>query len=243
MKGFRPARAAAALAVVIALGTSLAAASPAQAAPKPQQEVSAVNLSVPRYVAIKKRQTFLNPTINCPEIECIWDNPYRATWTAYASGKAQETIIFSPYDMVPHPTLQVGGYVQDTDRIGNWRWTPVSDGWSVLPQNKMNSPLTDVRLGSNTSLAATRKGIKVTLKIGAANYRPSKHNWVAYSTARGLVQARKVGTTNWYNLREIHPDSAGWETWSYYTSVVKEYRAYLYTTPTIWGSQSPNRKA
>ncbi len=201
-----------------------------------------VTLTVPRYVAIAKQQTFLAPGITCPG-GCTWDFGWRATWTAIAAGKPQETVIFSPYDMVPMPVLVQGGYVYDTDQLGVWAWTPVSDAYAIVPPDQMNAPVTDVRLGSRTSLAAIRSGLKVTLTVGAARYWQSKHNWAAYTSARGLVEFRNVGTTTWRSLREIHPNSGGWETWSYYTSVKREYRAYLYTTTYIWGSQSPNRIA
>lgn len=234
-------------AAVVTAAVAVLAATPgvSDAAPRPSRAQGAaitVALTVPRYVAIAKQQTFLAPGITCPG-GCTWDFGWRATWTAMAAGKPQETVIFSPYDMVPMPVLVQGGYVQDIDQLGLWSWTPVSNPYAIVPADQMNRPVTDVRLGSRTSLTASRSGSKVTLTVGAARYWQSKHNWAAYTTARGLVEFRNVGTTTWRNLREIHPDAAGWETWSYYTTTKREYRAYLYTTTYIWGSQSPNRIA
>lgn len=233
---------AAGFAAALTVLASVAGASGAEATPKPQVFTS-VNLVVPRYIAITSPQKPVNPSINCPPDGCIWDYGYRATWTTSAAGKPQDTIIFSPYDMVPNPTLVQGGTLKDTNQLGLWTWTPVADQWAIVPANQMNSPLMDIRLGSRASLAATRSGLKVTLKIGAAHYWQSKHNWAAYTNATGLVQARNAGSTTWSNLREIHPDSAGWETWSYVTSVVKDYRVVITTATYIWGSESPTRKA
>ena len=137
-------------------------------------------------------------------------------------------------------------HVDDSMRLGRWVWRPWSGftagdpdhEYTVLSLPEMNTPATDVRVGSVNYVAAVRHGGRVTVTTRAVRYWTSTHAFGIWAGARGLIQYRVPGQTTWHPLKNVYSDGYGRYSYTYTTSATREYRAIMWDATYVWGAAS-----
>ena len=102
----------------------------------------------------------------------------------------------------------------------------------------MNTPVTDVRVGSGNYVSAIRHGGRVTVTTRAYRYWTSTHAFGVWAGAFGVIQYRLPGQTTWHPLKNVYSDGYGRYSYTYTTRATREYRAIMLDTPYIWGAAS-----
>jgi hypothetical protein len=137
--------------------------------------------------------------------------------------------------------------VEDTIHLGRWSWRPESGFTDIdlpginetLTLQEMNSPTSDVRVGSSGTVSATRHGGLVTLRSQSKRYWTSTHAFGRWAKAVGVIQYRVPGTATWHNLKNVSADGYGRYVYTYRVSSRRDYRVIAFdTAPYIWGSVS-----
>ena len=175
---------------------------------------------------------------------------FSATWEAVAeNGTVVDEVWFhtlsAPVTWDADPAMSVA----DSDHLGLWRWRPTRGFSDILPPyaevtltlQEMNSPTTDVRVGSAGRVVARRTGSKVTISTSSTRYWTSTHAFGPWSRAVGVIQYRTPGTTAWRSLKNVASDGYGRYSYTYTVSSRRDYRYIAFDkAPYIWGSISAN---
>lgn len=159
-----------------------------------------------------------------------------AAWTAvHPTAGDIDTIIYENADR--SEPFDIFG----DDPLGKWTWRP--EGAIDAGNNEIfqYSPITDVRLASYSRITPTRTGTKVNLKTLANRWWGTGDKFIGFSGARGQIQYRSPGTTTWHGLKDVYSSSTGTYSYTYNTTLTRDYRVVIYdaSTNTIWGSTSP----
>lgn len=141
----------------------------------------------------------------------------------------------------------ISGVYYDSQPLTSWRWTgsvPI-DPAAARPMADIvfNSPVTDIRLKSRSTLTLTRPSSStVTLKTHVDRYAYSLDKFVPWVGTTGQYQWRPAGTTEaWKALKTFQTDASG--NFTYSTAEASgapsiEYQVYYPSDPNIFGNAS-----
>ena len=157
-----------------------------------------------------------------------------AAWSAYHSTQGQINFVYfqngARTDIVD---------VYDFEPLGRWTWRPEGAYTSNFDAVFQYTTYTDVRLGSFGRVVPTRIGSKINVKTKAGRYWVGGSKFIGWSGARGQIQWRTPGSSTWHALKDVYSTSTGTYSYTYTTSLTRDYRVVLMAAPTIWGSTSP----
>ena len=158
-----------------------------------------------------------------------------AGWTAVSTAGDVNSIILE------NSARSGSFYVFGDDPLGKWTWRPEGAFDAADNQIFQYTPVTDVRLASYSRITPTRTGTKVNLKTLANRWWGNGDKFIGYASARGQIQYRTPGTTTWHSLKDVYSSSTGTYSYTYNTTLTRDYRVVIYDAPTntIWGSTSP----
>ena len=158
-----------------------------------------------------------------------------AGWTAVSTAGDVDSIILE------NSARSGPFYVFGDDPLGKWTWRPEGAFDAADNQIFQYTPVTDVRLASYSRITPTRTGTKVNLKTLANRWWGNGDKFIGYASARGQIQYRTPGTTTWHSLKDVYSSSTGTYSYTYNTTLTRDYRVVIYDAPTntIWGSTSP----
>ena len=130
------------------------------------------------------------------------------------------------------------------DPLGKWTWRPEGAFDAADNQIFQYSPVTDVRLASYSRITPTRTSAKVNLKTLANRWWGNGDKFIGFAGARGQIQYRTPGATTWRGLKDVYSSSTGTYSYTYDTTLTRDYRVVIYDAPTntIWGSTSPTAR-
>ena len=214
------------------LAAAALTAAGAAALPATAQAAGSCSLYAPGRIAIgtSVRTITINEGPNCAAAG-VTD----AAWTAVAAAGEVDTIIYEN-GARSQPFTIFGD-----DPLGKWTWRP--EGAFDAADNEIfqYTPVTDVRLASYSRITPTRTGTKVNLKTLANRWWGDGDKFIGFASARGQIQYRTPGTTTWRGLKDVYSSSTGTYSYTYNTTLTRDYRVVIYDAPTntIWGSTSP----
>ena len=222
----------------------LPAQAPASAAP-PVEKCTHADLSVQPVVRVVQRTTYVE---NRMSTDCFNSTlfAFHAVWRATVANRPQEDMIWGALGSEPSIWNNPPAIVRDGDRLGTWRWRPLSGFTSsngdvetyTLTTDKMNSPVTDVRLGSTGVARAARHGRRVTVSTVAYRYVTSKHAFGRWAGAVGAIQYQAAGSSTWTKLKAFHSGRHGRYSFTYRVKAPRAYRVVLFDTSRVWGAAS-----
>lgn len=232
---------------VLALATSLVMTGPARAdIPSP---CTHANFKAPPRLAIVAPVLYAESPLDTDCTSPFLSEKFSAKWQAVAENGAVVDEVWyhttsNPDQWGEDPAISL----VDSVHLGRWIWRPKAGFTDYQPPaideslilQEMNTPTTDVRVASATSVTAARSGKKVTVSTRANRYWTSAHAFGAWGLPAGIIQYRVPGTSNWYGLKNVSADAYGRYAYTYTISNRREYRAIMFNARYVWGSTSSN---
>lgn len=227
--------AAAAAMTVMAAAGSVAFGQPSSDTPPDPSVCTYAHLVVQQKVVLSTRSRTVPAKVNT---DCFadWFPPdYR--WEAFATdGTAQDTVIFSQFDLVPIGSIVDYVEVDDTNHLGVWTWRPLSAN-PPLTTASLNTTRMDVRLGAVAYASAVRHGSTVSVTARAYRYWTSTHTFGPWTRVRGTIEYALPGQP-WRPLKYAYPSSTGRYTYAYTTTQQRRYRVVFPDQQYVWGAVS-----
>lgn len=189
--------------------------------------IGSCRLVVPSTVRITSSYQHITPTVTggCS----YYASSLFAVWSGYTSQGAEDSLYFDRSGSQHWD-------VYDWHSLGRVTWRPEGADESInYNEFTQNSPTTDVRLGSWSTIKATRSGTSVTLSSNGARWSSYWGKPIAFETSASF-QYKDVGSSTWRTL--VTKSVKGSASYSYRTSATRDYRVVYSTTATTWGVTS-----
>lgn len=152
-----------------------------------------------------------------------------AAWSGYTSQGQEDYVWF-------YNSSRETWDIYDSRTLGTVTWRPAgADESRTYNSFTQNSPTTDIRVGSWSSLYASRYGTQVNVWGNASRYSTYWQKPIAWQTT-ATIQYRNVGSTTWNTLKTVSIN--GSYKYTYYTSAQRDYRVVFAGTQYIWSNTS-----
>ena len=217
------------LASLLAAAGLLTAATVTAAAPA--EAAGTCSAYVPSKISIGQyfRSYRINEGPNCASAGAVY-----ASWSAYHPTQGIQAVLI--FDGTRTDYWDVYDFATP---VGRWTWRPGGAWDSGYNDVYQYTTYTDVRLASFGRVVPTRIGSKINVKTKAGRYWVGGSKFIGWSGARGQIQWRTPGSSTWHALKDVYSTSTGTYSYTYTTSLTRDYRVVLMAAPTIWGSTSP----
>ena len=217
------------LAVSGVVVSGLAVAQPVQAAPTTGAGPTAgtCSITLPARIYIGSPSTDL--TVKQKQ-DCIDAGVKQADWRGTQNGdEVTEFIEFLNYSRSTKLTLK-----DDVAPIGTVIWSGHGAQTAGGDDIAQKSATHAIKYDSWGNVVATKSGstVSVTAQIGC--YVHKENRYVRWPNKTGILQYAEKGSTVWHNLASFKTNSKGEYTVKYKPGKVRQYRLYVYESPSVW---------